>query len=286
MHLANKDTEVVVVSKQEAGVAVVELNRAIKRNALSQNLIDELLHVLHKLDQDVEVRAIVLTSTAQSPFCGMLSFRFYSYTRITWRAAGADIQELAKISTADAYRMGWLKDLEIGFSTLRTPVIAAVRGYAFGGGFEVALMCDMLYASADSRFGFPEIKLGTIPGAGGTQRLTKAVGKQKVSQAMEFILTGQSLTAQDMERYGIANGVIPIEQDVVDEAMKIAKRIATFSAPAIGLAKQAIKTAETTTLEAGLEIERALYYSSFSLADCKEGIAAFLQKRPARFVHE
>ncbi|KAJ4350105.1 uncharacterized protein N0V89_008726 [Didymosphaeria variabile] len=217
MHPANKDTEVVVVSKQEAGVTVVELNRPIKRNALSQNLIDELLHVLRKLDRDVEVRAIVLTSTGQSPFC-----------------AGADIQELAKISTAEAYRVGWLKDLETGFSTLRTPVIAAVRGYA----------------------------------------------------AMEFILTGEPLTAQEMERYGIVNRVVPIGQDVVDEAMRIATRIATCSAPAIGLAKQAIKAAEKTTLEAGLEIERALYYSSFSLEDCKEGIAAFLQKRPPGFVHE
>ncbi|KAF2445307.1 ClpP/crotonase [Karstenula rhodostoma CBS 690.94] len=267
MHPANKDTEVLVVSsKQEAGVAVVELNRAIKRNALSQNLINELLQSLHRLDQDVEVRAIVLTSTGQSPFC-----------------AGADIQELAKISTAEAYRIGWLKDLEEGFSKLRTPVIAAVRGYAFGGGFEIALMCDMLYASANARFGFPEIKLGTIPGAGGTQRLAKAVGKQK---AMEFILTGEPVTSADMERYGIVNKAVPTEQDVVTEAIKIATRIASFSAPAIGLAKQAIKTAETTTLDAGLELERALYYSSFSLADCKEGIAAFLEKRPPGFVHE
>ncbi|OAG08442.1 enoyl-CoA hydratase [Paraphaeosphaeria sporulosa] len=267
MHTANKDTGVLVVSsKQEAAVAVVELNRAIKRNALSQSLINELLQTLRELDRDVEVRAIVLTSTGESPF-----------------SAGADIQELAKISTADAYRIGWLKDLEAGFATLRTPVIAAVRGFAFGGGFEVALMCDMLYASENARFGFPEIKLGTIPGAGGTQRLTKAVGKQK---AMEFILTGEPVTARDMERYGIVNKIVPAEQDVVTEAVKLATRIATFSAPAIGLAKQAIRTAETTTLEAGLELERALYYSSFSLADCKEGIAAFLEKRTPGFIHE
>ncbi|KAL5381896.1 hypothetical protein DPSP01_006840 [Paraphaeosphaeria sporulosa] len=284
MHTANKDTGVLVVSsKQEAAVAVVELNRAIKRNALSQSLINELLQTLRELDRDVEVRAIVLTSTGESPFCGMFAFQFYSHSRITMRAAGADIQELAKISTADAYRIGWLKDLEAGFATLRTPVIAAVRGFAFGGGFEVALMCDMLYASENARFGFPEIKLGTIPGAGGTQRLTKAVGKQK---AMEFILTGEPVTARDMERYGIVNKIVPAEQDVVTEAVKLATRIATFSAPAIGLAKQAIRTAETTTLEAGLELERALYYSSFSLADCKEGIAAFLEKRTPGFIHE
>ncbi|KAF1977973.1 enoyl-CoA hydratase [Bimuria novae-zelandiae CBS 107.79] len=266
MHLAKNDLEVVVVSKREAGVAVIELNRVHKRNALSQNLIDELNDALRKLDRDAEIRAIVLTSSSQSPFC-----------------AGADIQELANISTAEAHRTGWLKDLEDGFTALRKPIVAAVRGYALGGGFEVALMCDMLFASADARFGFPEIKLGTIPGAGGTQRLTRATGKQK---AMELILTGSSLTAHEMERYGIVNKVVATDHDVVEEAIKIATSIATFSAPVVGLAKQAVKAAETATLPGGLEIERALYYSSFSLADCKEGIAAFLQKRSPHFIHE
>lgn len=131
MHTANQDTELLVASSRpEAGVAVVELNRATKRNALSQSLINQLLQTLRDLDRDVQVRAIVLTSAGQSPFCGMSSFQFHRYSRIMLRVAGADIQELANISTADAYRIGWLKDLEIGFSTLRTPVIAAVRGYA------------------------------------------------------------------------------------------------------------------------------------------------------------
>ncbi|KAF1953846.1 enoyl-CoA hydratase [Byssothecium circinans] len=255
-----------LLSIRNAGVAVIELNRPLKRNALSQRLIDELTRVLRQVDRDSTVRTVLLTSVGHSPFC-----------------AGADLSELAKISTAEAFQRGWLKDLENAFSSIRKPIIAAVRGFALGGGFEVALMCDMIFAAEDALFGLPEIKLGTIPGAGGTQRLTKAVGKQK---AMELVLTGSPTTATELERVGIVNKLVPVNQDVVEEALKMAEVTANFSAPAIQLAKQAIKAAETTTLEAGLDIERALYYSSFSLADCEEGIAAFLQKRPACFQHK
>ncbi|KAF2178612.1 enoyl-CoA hydratase [Zopfia rhizophila CBS 207.26] len=255
----------IILSIRETGVAVLQLNRPLKRNALSQDTIDELTRDLRQLDQDQRVRSVVLTSSGDSPFC-----------------AGADLNELAKISTAEAYRTGWLKDLEFAFSAFRKPVIAAVRGFAFGGGFEIALMCDMIFSSSDAQFGFPEIKLGTIPGAGGTQRLTKALGKHK---AMELVLTGSPTTAIEMERAGIVNKAWPTE-DVVEAATKVAETVASFSAPAIGLAKQAVRTAETTTLDQGLEIERALYYSSFSLDDCKEGIAAFLQKRPPHFQHQ
>ncbi|KAF2255208.1 enoyl-CoA hydratase [Trematosphaeria pertusa] len=212
-------------------------------------------------EADTTVRTIVLTSVGLSPFC-----------------AGADLNELAKMATAGSYRTGWLKDVETSFSTFRKPIVAAVRGFAFAGGFEIALM----ESSADARFAFPEIKLGTIPGAGGTQRLTQALGKHK---AMELILTGTSMTATELERYGIVNRVVSVEQDVVDEALKMAETVAAFSAPAIGLAKQAIRAAEATALNAGLEMERALYYSAFSLADFGEGVAAFLQKRPAAFEH-
>ncbi|CAO2649037.1 Nn.00g099860.m01.CDS01 [Neocucurbitaria sp. VM-36] len=254
-----------IVTIKEAGVAVVELNRPQKRNALSQDLIDELTGALSQLHRSPTVRAVILSSSGTSPFC-----------------AGADLSELARISTAEAYRIGWLKDLEDAFSSFRKPVIAAVRGFAFGGGFELALMCDMIFASGDAQFGFPEIKLGTIPGVGGTQRLTKTIGKHK---AMEMIMTGMPTAASEMERLGVVNRVMTSEQDVFEEALKVAQTIASFSAPAVGLAKQAIAAAEATTLDAGLEIERALYYSSFSLADCREGIAAFLEKRPASFQH-
>ncbi|KAF2854715.1 ClpP/crotonase [Plenodomus tracheiphilus IPT5] len=254
-----------VVSCKEAGVAVVVLNRPEKRNALSQGLIDELTGALRKLNDCPTVRAVVLSGSGAFPFC-----------------AGADLSELAKLTTAEATRIGWLKDLELAFSSFRKPIIAAVRKYAYGGGFELALMCDMIFASADAQFGFPEIKLGTIPGMGGTQRLTKSIGKHK---AMEMILTGASTTASEMERLGVVNRVVLPTQDVFDEALQVAQTIASLSAPAIGMAKQAIEAAESTTLNTGLEIERALYYSSFSLADCREGIAAFLEKRPASFQH-
>ncbi|KAF2707166.1 enoyl-CoA hydratase [Pleomassaria siparia CBS 279.74] len=263
MDAAGLNPSSVVSSISETGVAVVQLARPHKRNALSQDTINQLTRILRQYNRDVSVRALVLTSVGQSPFC-----------------AGADLQELALISTVEAYRIGWLKDLEEGFAAFQKPIIAAVRGFAFGGGFEMALMCDLIYTSAHARFGFPEIKLGTIPGAGGTQRLTKALGKQK---AMELILTGSPTTADVMERFGIVNRVCLAEEDVVEEAIKIAQTIASFSTPAIGLAKQAIKAAETTTLHTGLAIERSLYYTSFSLYDCQEGIAAFLQKRAPTF---
>ncbi|KAH8726247.1 ClpP/crotonase-like domain-containing protein [Phaeosphaeriaceae sp. PMI808] len=251
------------VSIQEGGIAVVELNRPKKRNALSQALIDELTGALAQLDRSPTVLVVILTSTG--PF-----------------SAGADLSELARLTTADAYSRGWLKDLEYAFSQFRKPVLAAVRGFAFGGGFELALMCDMIFASADARFGFPEIKLGTIPGAGGTQRLTKTIGKVK---AMKLILTGSPATAAEMERLGVVNRAMSADEDVLEETIKTARTVASFSAAAVGLAKQAVVAAETTTLKAGLEIERALYYSSFSLADCHEGIEAFLGKRPAVFQH-
>ncbi|KAF2130169.1 ClpP/crotonase [Dothidotthia symphoricarpi CBS 119687] len=255
-----------IVSLKGTGVATVELNRPLKRNALSQDLIDELTKALRQLDRSPTVRAVILTSSGVAPFC-----------------AGADLKELAEVTTAVAYRMSWLKSLDDALTGFQKPIIAAVQGYAFGGGFELALMCDMIVASEDAQFGFPEIKLGTIPGIGGTQRLTKTIGKQK---AMQLILTGTPTTAGEMERLGVVSCIAPVGHRVLDRAMVVAQTIASFSSPAIALAKQAVKAAETTTLRAGLELERALYYSSFSLADCQEGIAAFLEKRPVEFRHQ
>ncbi|KAH6612738.1 enoyl-CoA hydratase [Boeremia exigua] len=254
-----------IITSKQGGIAQLELNRPKKRNALSQDLINELIEVLLQLDKDRAIRAVVLTGCGQGPFC-----------------AGADLGELAKISTAEAFQRGWLKDLNDALDSFRTPIIAAVRGFAFGGGFELALLCDMIFASSDARFGFPEISLGTIPGMGGTQRLTKTVGKQK---AMELILTGLPVTAMEMERHGVVK-VVPMDKDVLQEALSVAQIIAARSAPALRLAKSAIKAAETTTLNAGLEIERSSYFSSFSFLDCQEGIAGFLEKRPVTFLQE
>ncbi|KAA8622771.1 Enoyl-CoA hydratase/isomerase [Pyrenophora tritici-repentis] len=234
MSLQTVELPSVGISIKNEGIAILELNRPRKRNALSQALIDELVTALRQFDHDPIVFAVILTSSG--PF-----------------SAGADLNELATLTTAEATRLGWLKDLNDAFSSFRKPVLAAVRGFALGGGFELALMCDMIFASADAQFGFPEITLGTIPGAGGTQRLTKTVGKQK---AMELILTGATTSAAEMERLGVVNRVVSSEEDVLEVATRTARTIASFSAPAIGLAKQAILAAETTTLGAGLEIER------------------------------
>ncbi|KAJ6265180.1 ClpP/crotonase-like domain-containing protein [Bipolaris maydis] len=254
MSLPIAESPSLIVSIKDDGIAILELNRPKKRNALCQALMDELIAALGQIDRNPTIFAAVLTSSG--PFC-----------------AGADLTELAKLTTAEATRVGWLKDLNEAFSSFRKPILAAVRGF-LGGGFELALMCDMVYATADARFGFPEITLGTIPGAGGTQRLTKTIGKQK---AMELILTGATTSATEMERLGVVNRVVPNEQDVLEVATAVARTIASFSAPAISLAKQAVL--------AGLEIERALYYSSFSLEDCREGVAAFKEKRKATVQH-
>ncbi|KAF1358014.1 enoyl-CoA hydratase [Lizonia empirigonia] len=255
-----------IVTKKDGSVAILELNRPEKRNALSQALINELIEGLSGLARDATVRAVILTGSGEGPFC-----------------AGADLSELASISTAEASRIGWLKDLNDALDGFRKPIIAAVRGFAFGGGFELALLCDIIFASTNARFGFPEISLGTIPGMGGTQRLTKTLGKQK---ALELILTGLPVTAKEMEQRGVVNRVVSSDEDVLQEALIVAKIVATRSAPALRLAKHAVKTAETTTLNAGLEIERASYYGSFSFPDCQEGIAGFLEKRPATFLQD
>ncbi|KAL5114770.1 hypothetical protein ACEQ8H_007332 [Pleosporales sp. CAS-2024a] len=252
-----------IVSVQE-GVAFLQLNRPSKRNALSQALINELGEALAQLERSPTIFVVVLTSNG--PF-----------------SAGADLSQMVKLTTAEAIRVGWLKDLEDAMSSFPKPILAAVKGFAYGGGFELALMCDMIFASADARFGFPEVTLGTIPGAGGTQRLTKTVGKQK---AMELILTGKPTTAAEMERLGVVNRIVRGGDDALLEEVKaVAQTIASRSAPALRLAKQAVLAAETTTLRAGLELERALYYSSFSLADCQDAILAFQDKRKAHVQH-
>ncbi|EOA92097.1 hypothetical protein ACJQWK_04265 [Exserohilum turcicum] len=263
MSLQTAEQPNLIVSTTDDGIAILEMNRPRKRNALSQAFIDELTAALRHIDRTPTTFAVILTSSG--PF-----------------SAGADLTELGALTTAEATRVGWLKDLDDAFSSFRKPILAAVRGFALGGGFELALMCDMIYASADARFGFPEITLGTLPGAGGTQRLTKTIGKQK---AMELILTGTTTSATEMERLGVVNRVASSEEDVLEVAKTVARSIASFSAPAIGLAKQAVLAAETTTLKAGLEIERALYYSSFSLEDCREGVTAFKEKRKANVQH-
>ncbi|KAF4783492.1 enoyl-CoA hydratase/isomerase [Colletotrichum scovillei] len=248
----------------EKGVALVRFDRPAKRNAFSQVMIGELVSTLAHLDALETIRAVVVTGGPEGPFC-----------------AGMDLNELVQISTAAAHQRAFLKDLTDAFANFSKPIIAAVVGFALGGGCEIALACDMIYAAEDASFGLPEIKIGTIPGAGGTQRLARALGKHK---AMEFVLTGDSASGAEFERLGVVNKVFP-RQEVVPAAMKLAERIAVMSGPVTKTAKQAVLTVENSHLDAGMTMEKSLYYSTFSLGDFNEGMTAFLQKRRPDFKH-
>nr|CDP31044.1 Putative Mitochondrial precursor of Enoyl-CoA hydratase [Podospora anserina S mat+] len=244
------------------GVAIIRLDRPAKRNAFSQNTIHELVSALSHLDALDSVRAVILAGNPDGPFC-----------------AGMDINELSQLDTLAAHERSFLKDLTDAFAQFTKPIIAAVIGLALGGGFELALAADIIYAADDALFGLPEVKIGTIPGAGGTQRLARALGKHK---AMELILTGDSISASELAQYGLVNKVFP-RQEVESESIKLARRLATKSAPVLKFGKKAVLTAENTHLEAGMSLEKSLYYSTFDLGDFREGQAAFLEKRSPRF---
>ncbi|KAG8167836.1 hypothetical protein KVR01_003525 [Diaporthe batatas] len=263
--IAHLCTEHLNVLADDDGVAVVQLNRPQKRNAFTQAMIDAMVAALAYLDAAKHVRALVVTgSPGGAPF-----------------SAGMDLKELVRISTAEAHQRGFLKDLTDAFARFSKPSVAAVTGFALGGGCEIALACDIIYADQDAKFGLPEITIGTIPGAGGTQRFARALGKYR---AMELILTGDSVPAVELQRLGLVNKVFP-KDHVEEEAIKLARRIAALSATVVASAKQAVLTAENSHLEAGMVHEKALYYATFSTHDCKEGLSAFLEKRAPRFQH-
>ncbi|KAF4915205.1 Enoyl-CoA hydratase [Colletotrichum viniferum] len=254
-----------LIVEADKGVALVRFNRPAKRNAFSQVMIGEIIATLVHLDALEAVRAVVITGGPDGPFC-----------------AGMDLNELVQISTAEAHNRAFLKDLTDAFARFSKPIIAAVVGFALGGGCEIALACDMIYAAEDAFFGLPEIKIGTIPGAGGTQRLARALGKHK---AMEFVLTGDSASGAEFERLGVVNKVFP-RAEVVPAALKLAERIAVMSGPVVKTAKQAVLTVENSHLDTGMTMEKSLYYSTFSLGDFNEGMSAFLQKRRPEFKHQ
>ncbi|KAF4957599.1 hypothetical protein FSARC_11238, partial [Fusarium sarcochroum] len=203
------------------GVGLIQFNRPAKRNAFAQKTIDELVVTLTYLDSADTVRAVVVSGGPDGPFC-----------------AGMDLNELVTLSTSRAHQISFLKDLTDALARFSKPIIAAVVGFALGGGFEIALACDIIYAAEDAKFGLPEVKIGTIPGAGGTQRLARALGKHK---AMEFILTGESASGTEFERLGLVSKVFP-KSDVLPAATKLAEKIASLSAPVIRIAKQAVLT--------------------------------------------
>ena len=240
------------------GVALVTLQRPEALNALSFALLDELVAVLETLDGDPACRAIVITGSGDRAF-----------------AAGADVRELAPQTSAtlteSAAFAAWDRIAAIGL-----PLIAAVRGFALGGGCEMAMACDMIVAAEDASFGQPEIRLGVMPGAGGTQRLTRAIGK---ARAMELILTGRTMTAQEADAHGLVTRIVPAPA-TVDAALELAARIAAMPPLAVRAAKAAILDAEERSLSEGLARERVAFFGLFDTDDQAEGMAAFTQKRP------
>jgi enoyl-CoA hydratase len=239
------------------GVALVVLDRPEVLNALNFALIEALTDALEALDRDPGCRAIVITGAGDRAF-----------------AAGADIKELAAQTpttlTVDDHFHRWER-----IKRIRKPLIAAVRGFALGGGCELAMTCDMIVAGEDAQFGQPEIKLGVMPGAGGTQRLTRAIGK---ARAMELVLTGRSMGAREAEAHGLVTTVVVSEQTVT-AALDLASRIAAMPPVAVMAAKAAVNRAEELSLEAGLEFERRSFYLLFDTDDQREGMAAFSEKR-------
>jgi enoyl-CoA hydratase len=242
-------------------VGLVTLDRPKALNALSAGLIAELGRALDALEAEDAVGCIVLTG-------GERAF-----------AAGADIKEMASKTYMDACLENFVTADWERVARCRKPVVAAVAGFALGGGCELAMMCDFILAADTAKFGQPEITVGTVPGAGGTQRLTRLVGKSK---AMEMVLTGRMMDAAEAERAGLVGRVVPAA-DLVEEAVKVAERIAGLSRPVAMLAKECVDAAWETTLAQGVAFERRLFHSTFAIEDRKEGMAAFVEKRPPAF---
>jgi enoyl-CoA hydratase len=242
------------------GVGLIRLNRPEALNALNAQLIDELNVALQAFESDAAIGCMVVTGSAKA------------------FAAGADIKEMASKTYIEAYLEDFIGRWE-GLARPRKPIIAAVAGFALGGGCEIAMMCDFIIAADNAKFGQPEIKLGILPGAGGSQRLTRLVGKAK---AMDLCLTGRMMDAAEAERAGLVARVVPADA-LLDEAMAAAATIAGFSRPSVLLAKECVNRAEETTLAEGIRFERRVFHSLFGTADQKEGMAAFVEKRKPRF---
>lgn len=242
-------------------VGLITLNRPQALNALCAQLMAELTDALDKFEADDGIGCMVITGSEKA------------------FAAGADIKEMKDKSYIDVYSSDFITAGWERVTRCRKPVIAAVAGFALGGGCELAMMCDFILAADNAKFGQPEINLGTIPGAGGTQRLTRFVGKSK---AMEMCLTGRMMDAAEAERSGLVSRVVPKEQ-LLDEALKAASRIAELSRPVVMIAKESVNRAYETTLSEGVRFERRVFHSTFAFEDQKEGMAAFAEKRKPSF---
>ncbi len=242
-------------------VGLVTLNRPQALNALCDALIRELGQALDGFEADEAIGAVVITGSAKA------------------FAAGADIKEMASRSFTDVYLKDFITDGWERITTCRKPIIAAVAGFALGGGCEVAMMCDTIIAADTAKFGQPEITLGVIPGSGGTQRLTRFVGKAK---AMDMVLSGRMMDAAEAERSGLVSRVVSADQ-LIEETVKLATKIAEMSRPSVLAAKEAVNRAFETTLAEGVRFERRLFHALFATEDQKEGMAAFVEKRKPRF---
>ena len=256
--------EMIQVRTEADRVGIVTLNRPKQLNALNNQLMDELGSALKAFDADSSIGCIVVTGSEKA------------------FAAGADIGAMASYSFADAYKGDYITRNWEQIRQVRKPVIAAVSGFALGGGCELAMMCDFIIAADNARFGQPEIKLGIIPGAGGTQRLPRAVGKAK---AMDMALTGRMMDAGEAERAGLVSRVVPLDK-LMDEALAAALMISDYSQVAVMAAKESVNRAFEGSLSDGIMFERRLFHALFATADQKEGMDAFVNKRKAVFRHE
>jgi enoyl-CoA hydratase len=251
-----------ILIERHGRVGLITLNRPKALNALNLALMNDVVAAATEFDADTGIGAIVLTGSARA------------------FAAGADIKEMSTQTYMDMYLADWFSGWD-RFGAVRTPLIAAVSGHALGGGCELAMMCDFIIASDTAKFGQPEITLGVIPGIGGSQRLTRAVGKAK---AMELILTGRTIDANEAERAGLVARVVPAD-GLLDDALATATTIASMSLPIAMLAKEAVNASFETTLDAGIRFERRVFHSVFATDDQKEGMRAFIEKRSPTFTN-
>ena len=259
--MTEKSYETILIDRDER-VGTITLNRPKALNALNSQVMDEVTTAAAEFDNDPGIGAIVITGNEKA------------------FAAGADIKEMSELSFGDVFGRDvfapWAK-----LAAVRTPLIAAVAGYALGGGCELAMMCDLLIAADTAKFGQPEIKLGVLPGMGGSQRLTRAIGKAK---AMDLILTGRTIDAEEADRSGLVSRVVPADE-LMREAKAVATTISQMSLSASRMAKEAVNRAFESSLAEGLLYERRLFHSAFATADQTEGMNAFIEKRPPNFTH-
>jgi enoyl-CoA hydratase len=256
-------TQETIIVETRGRVGIITLNRPKALNALNGQLMNEVVEAAEAFDKSLDIGCILLTGSEKA------------------FAAGADIKEMQTRSYMDMYLPDWFGAWE-RLTQIRTPLIAAVAGFALGGGCELAMMCDFILAADTAKFGQPEIKLGVMPGMGGSQRLTRFVGKSK---AMEMCLTGRMMDATEAERSGLVSRVIPAA-DLLADAIKTAETIAAMSLPAAMMTKEAVNRSYEVSLREGLLFERRVFHSLFATADQKEGMTAFVEKRPAQFTHQ